>query len=160
MNPWELRSSGERNGPSVRWGGATLNGESGDEEASVLAVVAHERHAAEDGDVEAYLQVFAEDAAVLRPNAKIRRGAALRAAAHDFLEQFRVTWLRFVTTNIAIVGDLAYHEYTYTWELTPRAGGEAWVESGTAYQVLRSRADGSWKITREVWNVAKPSHSI
>ncbi|HJS59038.1 MAG TPA: DUF4440 domain-containing protein [Vicinamibacteria bacterium] len=150
-----MRAWDDRHAPSEGGRGAAAH-TGGDERAPVLAVVAQERRAVEDGDVKAYLQVFAEDAALLRPNAEIQRGAALRAAASDFLEHFKIVWLHFETRDVAVVEDLAYHEYAYTWSVTPRAGGEASVESGTAYHVLRSRADGSWRITREVWNAARP----
>jgi ketosteroid isomerase-like protein len=57
------------------------------------------------------------------------------------------------------MGDLAYHDYSYSGRFTPKAGGEPGIGHGKGLQVLRREPDGAWKIVRNVWNAAPPPSS-
>lgn len=122
------------------------------EREAILALVADERSAVEQGDWHRYATMLAEDAVFMPPNLPAMRGAALRTWLEDFLRRFRVEWLDFASETVAAQGDLAYHAYAYTWRVTPRAGGEGSTSSGKGLHLLRRQPEGTWKVVREIWN--------
>jgi uncharacterized protein (TIGR02246 family) len=123
----------------------------------VLDVVAQEVEAAGTGDVERYFAILADDAVFMAPNQPPRSGEELRDWLREFLEGFRVEWLRFEHVDAEIDRDLAYHTYAYRWRVTPRAGGEPTVSQGKGLHVLRRQKDGGWKVIREIWNASPGS---
>jgi ketosteroid isomerase-like protein len=118
----------------------------------VLAPVEAEKAAIAAGNPADYLAVLTDDATFMPPNSLLKSGAELRAWLSAFVRDFEVEWLSFVTTELEVVENLAYHTYTYTWRLTPRAGGEGKVSSGKGLHILRRQPDGFWRIAREIWN--------
>ncbi len=118
----------------------------------VLAVVSEERAAVENADIARYLAILDDGAMFMPPDAPPKDGAVLRAWLKDFVDRFKVEWLSFVSTEVVVVADLAYHAYTYTWQVTPHAGGQSTVASGKGMHILRRQSDGSWKVAREIWN--------
>ena len=119
---------------------------------SVLAPIEQERSVVETGDADGYDAVLTDDAVFLPPGSPARTGDELRAWLGEFLRGYRVEWVRFVSTEVEVLGRVAYHAYSYTWRVTPRAGGDATVSSGKGIHILRQQPDGSWKIAREIWN--------
>ncbi len=121
---------------------------------AALAVVENERQAVGAGDIDRYLAVLTADAIFMPPNAAAKTGTELRTWLTEFLTSFRIEWLSFVTTEIQVAENLAYHAFTYTWRATPRAGGEGRVSSGKGVHLLRCEEDESWRIAREIWNAS------
>jgi ketosteroid isomerase-like protein len=119
---------------------------------AVLDPVEREKAAITAGRAPEYLAVLTQDARFMPPKALAKSGGELHAWLEEFVRDFRVEWLAFGTTEVVAVEDLAYHAFTYTWRVTPRAGGEGKVSSGKGLHILRRQADGSWKIAREIWN--------
>jgi ketosteroid isomerase-like protein len=121
-----------------------------------LAPVEREKAAIAAGDSTDYLAVLSDDAIFMPPNSLAKSGAELRSWLDSFVRDFRVEWLSVTSTELEVVENLAYHTFTYTWRVAPRAGGEGNVSSGKGLHILRRQADGCWKIAREIWN-AVPS---
>ncbi len=119
---------------------------------AVLGPVERERSAIAGGNTAEYFAILTDGAQFMPPNSVMKSGAELRTWLSDFTRDFRVEWLAFSTVDVAAVGSLAYHAFTYTWRVTPRPGGEARVTSGKGIHILRRQDDGSWRITREIWN--------
>lgn len=105
-----------------------------------------------DGDAARHFAVLTDDALFLPPNQEAKQGAELREWLRDFLGRLTVEWLEYVHEESVIVGDLAYHRYSYRWKLTPKAGGQPTVASGKGLHVLQRQADASWKISRNLWD--------
>jgi ketosteroid isomerase-like protein len=118
----------------------------------VLTPIEQEREAVVTGDVRRYHAALTDDAIFLPPNTPAKTGAELRSWLGAFVEGFRVEWLSFVSSEVEVLGDVAYHTYEYRWRVMPVAGGETTVGSGKGLHILRKQADGSWKIAREIWN--------
>ena len=118
----------------------------------VLAAIRVERDAVAAGDIERYLAVLTGDAIFMPPNSPSKTRAELHDWLRGFLEGFRVEWLRFASTETQVEGDMAFHSYTYTWRVSPRAGGEPTISSGKGVHLLRRQPGGLWKIAREMWN--------
>jgi ketosteroid isomerase-like protein len=118
----------------------------------VVAVTDEEVAAISAGDFDRYLAILTDDAVYLPPNLPPKNGKELHAWLRDFLERFSIEWLRFIHDETVVVGDLAYHRYTYGWRVTPKAGGEPIVGHGKGMQILRGKPGGPWKLSRSIWN--------
>ncbi len=59
--------------------------------------------------------------------------------------------------EVRVAGDWAYVLGTYTFRVTPKAGGETTEEVGKLLYILGRQADSSWRITRAVWNANHPT---
>jgi ketosteroid isomerase-like protein len=122
----------------------------------VIEVADEEAGAMAAGDMHRYGAILADDAVFMPPNSAAKIGVELRQWLGDFLEQFSTEWLALAHGETVVVGDFAFHDYTYSMRFTPRAGGEPGVGHGKGLHVLRRQPDGSWKIVRNVWNAAPP----
>ena len=54
------------------------------------------------------------------------------------------------------MGDVAIERYSGLFTVTPKAGGDAVAENIKGIHVYRRQADGSWKMTHDVWNSDDP----
>jgi len=124
---------------------------------SVLEAVGTERNAIESGDMDGYRAVLTDDAVFLPPNSHPKEGQELREWLRAFVDGFRAEWSSYVSTEVVESGDTAYHSFTYTWRLHPRAGGEPITASGKGVHLLRRGSDGAWRIAREIWNASPAS---
>jgi ketosteroid isomerase-like protein len=118
----------------------------------VIAVTDEEAAAMAAGDFARYEAILADDAVYLPPNSLPKEGNELRAWLKDFVERFAIQWLSFIHDETVVAGDFAYHRYTYSWRVTPKAGGEPVVGHGKGLQILRREPDGQWKMARSIWN--------
>jgi len=119
---------------------------------NISALINQEVNAVSAGDVETYHALLTDDAVFMPPNSPAKTGEELRHWLRDFLECFTVEWMEFIHGNIEVTGDLAFHEYTYKWRVTPKEGGKTNVSGGKGIHIVRRQRDGSWKIAREIWN--------
>ena len=118
----------------------------------VQTVVGQEVGAAATGDLSSYLAILTDDAIYYPPNLAPQSGPELQRFLNEFLESFQVEWLKFMNEETVVSGDLAYNVYSYSWRVTPRAGGEPVASQGKGLQVLRRSDDGQWKMARNIWN--------
>jgi ketosteroid isomerase-like protein len=118
----------------------------------ILAPIVAERLGIAEGDAGRYFAALADDALFLPPNTTAKTGAELRNWLGEFMKGFRIEWLSFVSSEVQVFGEVAYHIFSYTWRVTPVAGGEGKVTSGKGLHILRRQSDGEWKISREIWN--------
>ena len=58
----------------------------------------------------------------------------------------------YTSTDVTVSGDLAVQRFTGLLTMTPKDGGEPMAETVRGIHVLQRQADGSWKITQDVWN--------
>jgi ketosteroid isomerase-like protein len=119
---------------------------------AILAVAREEVAAAAEGDAARYVATLTDDALFLPPNQPPRQGSDLREWLRRFLDQLHVAWLEYRDEECVISGDLAFHRYSYRWEVRPREGGPAAASSGKGLHLLACQPDGRWKIHREMWN--------
>lgn len=64
------------------------------------------------------------------------------------------TW----TPNETVVsGDLAYQRGTFTVDAKPKSGGNASHTSGNFLRIYRRQRDGSWRMTRDMFNSDQPT---
>ena len=80
---------------------------------------------------------------------------ALQAWMEAFLSQTTAS-LSYGSTDVIVAGDLAVEHYTGTLTLTPVGGGDSVDETLKGIHVYQRQADGSWKLTHDIWNLEAP----
>ena len=122
------------------------------EKQRIQSVIDAEVEATAEDAIERYLPLLSEDALFLPPGLPSIGGEELRAWLREFLGEWHVEWLAYKHNETEVVGDLAFHRYSYTWRLQPKSGGQLQVSHAKGLHILRRSADGEWKIARETWN--------
>lgn len=108
------------------------------------------------GDAAGVANLFAEDAMRMAPNAPAEVG---REAIQSGLQASFDTYANNLTAStdeIEVAGDWAFSRGSYTITLTPKAGGQPTEDAGKWLNVSKRQPDGSWKITRHIWNSNNP----
>lgn len=118
----------------------------------VFAATEEEVAAVEAGDIHRYLALLSDDAVFMPQNAAAKTGDDLRSWLRDFLDRVTIKYLQFAHGETVIRDDLACHAYTCTWTAAPKSGGPPARMSFKGLHVLRRQPDGSWKISRSIWN--------
>ncbi len=112
------------------------------------------------GDADFFDSACTADIVVMPPNlpAVVGRGATV-GFMREFLSQFDVS-IRYVSEETQVHGDIAFDRGTYSQGLTPKAGGATVSEKGKFFWLYSRESDGSWKMSRVIWNPSElsPSH--
>jgi uncharacterized protein (TIGR02246 family) len=109
------------------------------------------------GDFERWMALWIEDGIQMPPEVPRRLGVAqIRAAMQPWFDNFNMSNSTIYTEEVRIIGDRAYSHGTYTYDLTPKAGGQTRFISGKFLDILVKQADGSWKIAIDCHNYNEP----
>ena len=104
------------------------------------------------GDFEAWLSSFTDDAIVMAPNLPALNGKqAIRQWNAPIFEQFHLHE-ESDEREVEVAGDWAYIRAHWIWTLTPKSGGEVVRDTGNSIWILHRQPDGSWKISRGIFN--------
>lgn len=104
------------------------------------------------GDFDAWLSSFTEDAIVMEPNLPALNGKqAIRQRNAASFEQFYIHE-ETDQREVEVAGDWGYIRAHWTWTLTPKSGGEGVRDTGNSIWILQRQPDGSWKISRGIFN--------
>ena len=122
------------------------------DEAAIREVTATEIASANAGNADAFLAVFTADAVGMPPNEPAVAGDGFRQYMSGMFEQADITIGDYTDETIIVSGDLAIHQYSFHWTVTPKDGGDAVTEEGKGLHVLRRQPDGSWKISHDIWS--------
>ena len=107
-------------------------------------------------DIDAFLGFMTDDAAMMPPDAPAIAGhEALRSYFEEAFNAFEFD-VRKPVSDVTVIGDWAFEDYTYELTMTPRAGGQPITESGKGMFVYRRGTDGQWRVARDVWNHDAP----
>lgn len=111
--------------------------------------------AANTGQVERLMEVYAPDAVILPPGGPTIEGSeTIRELFRQEFERFD-TKIAYTTQKIEVEGDMAYRRGRYVWRGTPRGAPGPAVETTNKFlEVWRRQPDGSWRITVDIWNPA------
>ncbi len=98
------------------------------------------------GDAKGVANLYTEDAQVIAPGSSVARGRSAIAAAWQKSIDAGVKDLTLETADVESSGDLACE--TGVVRLVAKDGG---LTEGR-YVVVWKRADGKWKLHRDIWN--------
>jgi len=108
------------------------------------------------GDIDAWMSSFAEDAIVMEPNLPaLTTKLAIRQRNEPIFEQFDLHE-ESDDREVEVAGDWGYIRAHWIWIQTPKGGGEAVKDTGDSIWIVRRQPDGSWKITRGIYNSENP----
>ena len=114
--------------------------------------------AAHAGDLERWMSLWIDDGIQMAPDAPRRVGKEqIRAGMQPGFDLFIMSNMVINTEEVQILGDQAYSHGTYTFEMTPKEGGETTSLSGRFLDILEKQADGSWKMAIDCHNYNEPS---
>lgn len=126
------------------------------DEQAIAAVRGREMTAFNAGAADSALAVFSADAVLMPPNEPMRAGAdEIRTWLQGMTNQFAVEG-RYSDAQVTVTGDVAVERFVAELRVTPKAGGATVEERFKGIHVYRRQADGSWRITHDVWNTDAP----
>ena len=107
------------------------------------------------GDPAALAKTFYTDTArVLAPNMPVVEGQA--AITQLYTAMGHPKTFRFGPLTIEGGGSTAYVEGTYEGTFVPPGGGDPVADKGKFFATLQKQSDGSWKLSRDMWNSDQP----
>ena len=105
------------------------------------------------GDRKKFLGFFADDIVMMPPGQPSTRGRDGVAALTDLLfDQFTMRE-QFEYDELSVAGDWATGRFSYSFSVTPKAGGPTTTEIGKGMAWLRRSLAGSWQFTHMIWNL-------
>jgi uncharacterized protein (TIGR02246 family) len=105
------------------------------------------------GDRKKFLGFFAHDIVMMPPGQPSTRGREGVSALTDLLfDQFTMRE-EFEYDELSAVGDWATGRFSYSFSVTPKAGGPTTTEIGKGMAWLRRTLAGSWQFTHMIWNL-------
>jgi uncharacterized protein (TIGR02246 family) len=113
--------------------------------------------AANTGDFDLWISLWADDAVRMPPDTPAQIGKEqIREAMKPAYDQ-----MNFIITihieEAKVYGDLGLTRCTYTLKMTPKAGGETiTMPDGKALTLYERQSDGSWKIIYDCFNSNAP----
>ena len=124
------------------------------DEAALRQAFDSEMKAANAADAAGWASLYAEDAIVLRPHAPAVQG---REAIRQWLATLPpISNAKGQGVEVVGHGDLAYLRGTYTMTFSVPGVPAPIEEQGKFLQIYRKQSDGSWKMTREIYNSDLP----
>ena len=124
------------------------------DEAALREALDLEMKAANAADAARWASVYTQDAIVLRPHAPAVEG---RDAIQKWLATLPpISNAKGEVREMFGYGDLAYSRGTYNMTFTIPGVPTPIDEQGKFLQIYRTQKDGSWKMTREIYNSDLP----
>jgi uncharacterized protein (TIGR02246 family) len=125
--------------------------------AQIHAVWTQYTAAAHAGDLDRWMELWIDDAIQMPPDVPRRVGKeAIQTGMEPGFENFDLTNMVILTEEVKILGNTAYSHGTYTFDMTPKEGGEGQSVSGKFLDILVKQADGSWRIALDCHNYNEP----
>ena len=130
----------------------------GDDITAINEIFSQYCLAANTGDFDLWISLWADDAVRMAPDSpaqigKEQIGEAMKPAYDQM--NFDIT-IHIEETKV--YGDLGLTRCTYTLKMTPKAGGETIIAmpDGKALTLYERQSDGSWKIKYDIFNSNAP----
>lgn len=126
------------------------------DEQAIRNLVALWHGATANGDVDAVLELMAEDVVFLVAGRPPMRGrAAFESGLRKLLATHRIESTGEVQ-EVRVSGSLAYCWTQLAVRIVPRTGGPAATRAGSALSILSKQASGSWVLVRDA-NMLPPA---
>jgi ketosteroid isomerase-like protein len=103
------------------------------------------------------VELMCDDVTMIPPNDEPVNGPDVQEFYREVSEGYTFD-VEMTTIETIVSGDLAFHQYFYDLNLTPRTEGDPVPQKGYGINLLKRRDDKSWCLSRLIWN-ALPSPS-
>ena len=124
--------------------------------AAVEAVVTAELSSIVAGDIAANVAMLTDDAVIMPPNEPTVAISDAERWFTEVLGAYDVSAGEYASHDISIHGDIAIDYYHGELTMTPAGSDEPVTESMKGIHILERQADGSWKISYDIWNSNAP----
>lgn len=127
--------------------------------ADLAAIQAFNRQylqAINSGDSSALSRLTSEDHVMLAPNRSPLTGKAANVAAMKKAFELFTIQESWTPLETKIAGDWAYQRGTYHVKATPKNGGASTTSTGNFLRIYQRQPDGSWSLTRDMFNSDQP----
>jgi len=104
-------------------------------------------------DLDAKMALFAADAVLMPPGAQSVVGHQAIRAWQETAWKANKYQCSGTVTEVQVLGEWGYSRGTFSGLLTPTNGAAPTRDSGKFFNVVRRQADGTWKLTRVMWNM-------
>jgi uncharacterized protein (TIGR02246 family) len=113
--------------------------------------------ASHSGDLKDLLALFADDAVLMPPNDTTLYGKEeIGEWWKEYFQWFQVNSTIETEGDLVVAGDQAFHRSSLSIVIVPRKRGTRITDDVRTLTVWRRQADGSWKISHQMWNSTKP----
>ena len=127
-----------------------------DDIAAIEEVMSQYAVASNAGDFELWMSLMTDDTIKMPPDAPAIYGIEeLRATYKPFFDNL-TTEMVLYPEEAQVDGDMGLARGTYTFTMTPKAGGEPILGDGKYLTLCKRQADGSWKISHDCFNSNVP----
>jgi uncharacterized protein (TIGR02246 family) len=107
-------------------------------------------------NVDQALSFYTEDAVLMAPfQPPIEGRNEIGAQMRETFEQYQQN-MTIESQELEVAGEWAYDRGTLRFEMKPHAGGETTTVDGNYVAVLKRDHDGSWKLSRVIYNYQSP----
>jgi len=72
------------------------------------------------------------------------------------VSQTRTKSVEIRQREVTLAGELAIERGSFTWRVAPAPGGSEVDDQGSFLAIWQRQPDGSWKVTRNIWNSTLP----
>jgi ketosteroid isomerase-like protein len=109
-------------------------------------------------DCTALLRQLADDAVFVPPNEPNAAGkTAIRAWCEAAFRDAKTAAVTVSDRGVTVAADWAIEHGKFDWSLAPVAGGGVVHVQGSFVAIWHRQPDGSWKMTRDIWNSSQPA---
>ena len=109
------------------------------------------------GDTAAVMSIYADDAILMAPGMKRASGrAAVAQAFTGMMSGMTVPAASLQVDDVIVAGDYAIETGTYRMTEQPKTG-KAMNDVGKFISIWKKQSDGSWKMTRDIFNSDGPT---
>jgi ketosteroid isomerase-like protein len=124
--------------------------------AAITAFNTRYLKAINDGDIVTLSSLTNDDHVMLTPSRAPLVGKVANDAANGRTFQSSKIDETWMPVETVIDGDLAYQRGTFAVVATPKSGGPSRTTHGNFLRIYRREPDGSWWMTRDMFNVDPP----
>jgi ketosteroid isomerase-like protein len=113
--------------------------------------------ASHSGELTDLLALFADDAVLMPPNDTTLYGKEeITEWWKEYFQWFQVNSSIETEGDLVVAGDQAFQRFSLSVVIVPRKKGTRITDDVRTLTVWRRQADGSWKISHQMWNSTKP----
>ena len=104
------------------------------------------------GNIEEYVALIADDAVYMPPNTGALIGKDVIRDWYKGVQSHNQFDIDIITENTELHGELAIQRVVWKGTITSKQGGEPFHHNAMCLNVLSKQADGTWKIWKSIWN--------
>lgn len=109
------------------------------------------------GDISRIETLLADDIVSMPPNDTTLYGREeARAWWEEYFQYFRLISIVEPERDVTVIGDWAVERTAHMITIAPKIGGTSIRDEGRMFAIWKRQADGSWKVSQEIWNSIKP----